>query len=301
MPAEGRRPAPGPERREGPAQRIIGMAVEQPRPLRLPERRRRCGGRAEKGVLPGALALQDLRAHPFETAEAAFERVYQARRLRHGDLGEIPLHGAFCRPRRRPEPGQREIPAGQDRQGGAVEPGPGEQAPERRAEAGEGEFRRRNGAICGTIQGRHASSVPDVCAIPCVTGRQRAPALFRDEPVVAPQSTAVCARVAPLSRYRRPRRLPYRAIWAPSARASSSHCMARRFIASPSSGPPPLRHRHPERHRVKSVISTASVSVSSTAKLSRRPLAWSRASPAEPGLTTRTSPTRSATCIWVWP
>ena len=389
LPADGRRPAPGPERREGPAQRITGMAVEQPRPLRLPERRRRCGGWAEKGVLPGAFARQHPGTNLLEAAEARPERAFQARRRRYADLGKIPLHRAFRRPRRRPEPGQREIPAGQDRQGGAVEPGPGDKAPKRRAETGNDELRQRQGVI---IQGRHAASVPDVCAIPCViprcamqdscwgrfvvlpsrsaggvgggplgvtgafaglrlplplarkrpptrpppqagegfvggnrhrfqsmivgiTGQQRAPALFRGEASVSFHNQPTLAQglhcrfdVRGLAAFlqadmgtqsaRVIEPLHGAAFYRFAVRRPAGLDRNRRDNEARQAS---ARHRRPERHRVKSVNATASVSVSSTAKLSRRPLVRSRASPAEPGLTTRTSPTRAATCIWVWP
>ena len=51
----------------------------------------------------------------------------------------------------------------------------------------------------------------------------------------------------------------------------------------------------------KLCTTTSSVTVSSTAQLNCRPLRGSRASPAEPGLTTSTRPMRPTKCRCVWP
>ena len=51
----------------------------------------------------------------------------------------------------------------------------------------------------------------------------------------------------------------------------------------------------------KSRTTTSSVTVSNTAQLNCPPLRGSRPSPAEPGLTTSTRPTRRTTCRCVWP
>lgn len=51
----------------------------------------------------------------------------------------------------------------------------------------------------------------------------------------------------------------------------------------------------------KSCTTTSSVTVSSTAQLNCPALRGSRPSPAEPGLTTSTRPTRRTTCRCVWP